>query len=80
MLTAANWQTATYEDVEQYVSAHPYEDQVTEYKRIPDAQEGRGAAKSLSAFANTYGGWLVVGVGGRDGSYRRSSRRYGRMD
>jgi hypothetical protein len=30
----------------------------------------RGIAKSLSAFANTYGGWLIVGVGGTDGKYR----------
>lgn len=75
MLTAANWQTATYEDVKQYVSAHPYEDQVTEYKGIPEAQEGRGVAKSLSAFANTYGGWLIVGVGGTDGRYRLEGLR-----
>lgn len=69
MLTAANWQTATYKDVEEYVSAHPHEDQVTEYKLIPEAQDGKGMAKSLSAFANTYGGWLIVGVDGMDGNY-----------
>ncbi|HUW08313.1 MAG TPA: ATP-binding protein [Anaerolineae bacterium] len=63
------WETATFQDVADFVKANPFEDPVVEYKSVAEAQDSRGIAKSLSAFANTFGGILIVGVTGKDGEY-----------
>jgi hypothetical protein len=63
----------TFSELAQAVEEHPSENTILEYKDVHtlDAPTGRQKlVQDLTAFANTFGGTLVLGVEGKDGSYR----------
>ncbi len=61
-----------YEGWEAFVKDHQLESTVLEYKdvRVFESRSGgRKLVQDVSAMANTYGGIMVLGVRGKDGSY-----------
>lgn len=72
---ASPWQdpeVPTYDEWAVFVAEHPSENTILEYKdtRVLSTPSGRRKlVQDISAMANTYGGLMLVGVAGKDGSY-----------
>jgi len=67
-----NPEATTYEQWVEFVANHPSENTVLEYKhvRVFGTPSGRQKlVQDISAMANTYGGLMLLGVTGEDGSY-----------
>lgn len=52
-----------YEDLDKLRENNVAEGYSIEYKRdVPGSEPGRSIAKVIASFANTYGGWLILGI------------------